>query len=87
VFRDYAKTSQVEEAVSVKLEVLTPVKKRVLDIVTPKIEFPLTPLTTVKSESVTFDLKFENEDGTKVTEHFVRRSKRRRIGHVKSQDD
>lgn len=87
MFRDYANASQVEEAVPVKLEVVTPVKKRVLDIVTPKTEFPLTPLATVKSEIVTFDLKLENEDGTKVTEHFVRRSKRRRTGHVKSQDD
>jgi hypothetical protein len=65
---------------STKIEVVTPVKRKVIEIATPKMEFPLTPPATVKSE-VTFDFKIEeNENGVKVTEHFVRRSKRRRIG-------
>jgi len=78
VFRDY----DVNETVEVKTEVVTPVKKRKMEeLTTPKVEFPLTPPATLKSESVSIDLQIEeSEERTKVIERFVRRSKRRRVG-------
>lgn len=59
---------------------MTPVKRKVEMMSTPKVEFPLTPPATVKSETVSLDIHIES-DGitTEAHEHFVRRSKRRKI--------
>jgi hypothetical protein len=60
--------------------VLTPVKRKVEVLKTPKMEFPLTPPATVKSETASLDLRIETDGITsKVEEHFVRRSKRRKV--------
>ena len=89
VFRDYDATeseksveTKVEEKV---LEIVTPVKRKIEETAST-MEFPLTPPATIKSEKVEYDLKIESDEiTTKVTEHFVRRSKRRRI--IESKDN
>jgi len=68
---------------------VTPVKRKVEMISTPKVEYPFTPPATVKNETVSLDLQMES-DGitTEVKEHFVRRSKRRKItGSVEDPED
>jgi len=76
VFRDYdvlditkSVDTKVEETI---LEINTPVKRKTE-------EYPLTPPATIKSEKSSYEIKIESDEiTTKVTEHFVRRSKRRR---------
>ena len=69
------------------MNVMTPVKRKVEeDLATPKVEFPLTPPETVKSETVSLNIPIGSDEiTTKVTEHFVGRSKRRRV--TRSNDD
>jgi hypothetical protein len=65
------------------VEVVTPVKRKMEDI-SSTFDFPLTPPSTVKSEKISHDLKIESDEiTTKVTEHFVRRSKRRKTTDTK----
>ena len=91
VFRDYDATmseksvdiTSVDEKV---LEIVTPVKRKTVatEESVSTMEFPLTPPATIKSEKIEYDLKIgSHEITTKVTEHFVRRSKRRRTGASK----
>jgi N-glycosylase/DNA lyase len=83
VFRDYdgpdsvdSVETKTEEKVT---EMVTPMKRKMEDIAST-MDFPLTPPATIKSEKISFDLEIESDQiTTKVTEHFVRRSKRRRI--------
>ena len=60
---------------------MTPVKRKFEEVLaTPKVEFPLTPPSTVKSEAVSLDSQVES-DGitTKIHDHYVRRSRRRKV--------
>jgi hypothetical protein len=79
VFRDYDAAAETG-SVSSQENIVTPVKRKVEVLTTPKVDFPLTPPATVKSETVSLDLQIET-DGitTRVQEHFVRRSKRRKV--------
>ena len=73
MFRDYdVSADSVTLSTGVK-EIVTPVKRKVNEVVTPTVDFPLTPPATVKSETISIEMTSE------VNEHFVRRSKRRRI--------
>ena len=78
VFRDYdAAVDNV--AVASQETVVTPVKRKVEDFGTTKVDFPLTPPATVKSETLSINIQIEEDEiTTKVHEHFVRRSKRRK---------
>ena len=60
---------------------MTPVKRKFEEVLaTPKVEFPLTPPATVKSETVSLDLQIESDETTtKFHEHYVRRSRRRKV--------
>jgi hypothetical protein len=51
-------------------------------MLTPAPAFPLTPPDTVKSETISLDVKIESETAIKGKEHFVRRSKRRKGGNA-----
>jgi hypothetical protein len=85
VFRDY---DQVSEGITgtvapVKIEdVVTPVKRKVEEMLTPAPAFPLTPPDIVKSETISLDVKIETETTIKGNENFVRRSKRRKGGNA-----
>jgi hypothetical protein len=86
VFKDYDATDSVasmETKIEEKMvEVVTPMKRKMEDIST--FDFPLTPPATVKSEKISHDLKIESDEiTTKVTAHFVRRSKRRKTTDTK----
>jgi hypothetical protein len=82
VFRDYdvlditkSVDTKVEETI---LEINTPVKRKTEEFAAT-MEYPLTPPATIKSEKSSYEIKIESDEiTTKVTEHFVRRSKRRR---------
>jgi hypothetical protein len=85
VFRDYDQASEgiTGTVAPVKIEnVVTPVKRKFEEMLTPAPAFPLTPPATVKSETVSFDVKIETKTTIKVKEHFVRRSKRRKRGNA-----
>ena len=57
-------------------EALTPVKRKADNFGTPWT-FPLTPPPTIKSETVSLDIKVEI---TEINEKFRRQSKRRKVG-------
>lgn len=89
MFSDYEATDSVastETKIEEKIvEVVTPVKRK-MEYMPSTLDFPLTPPATVKSEKISYDLKMESDETTtKVTEHFVRRSKRRRT--IETKDD
>jgi hypothetical protein len=82
VFKDYNATdsyesieTKVEERI---MEVVTPMKRKTEETTTA-MDFPLTPPATIKSEKISYEIKIESDEiTTNLTEHFVRRSKRRR---------
>jgi hypothetical protein len=83
VFRDYDGAEEGSERMTTpgKIEADTPVKRKFEETITSTVVFPLTPPATVKSEATSFDLRVEKDEmTTRVTEHFVRRSKRQKPG-------
>jgi hypothetical protein len=83
VFRDYDGAEEESEGKMTldKIEAVTPVKRKFEETTSSTVVFPLTPPATVKSEATSFDLRIEKDEmTTRVTEHFVRRSKRQKPG-------
>ena len=75
MFRDYGNTTETTTKGNVE-EAVTPIKRKG-DEVGAQADFSLTPPPTVKSETVSIDLKAEI---TEINEKLGRRSKRQKIG-------
>ena len=78
VFKDYDSAAEKTATIVTDAEkTTTPVKGNAVVVTTPRMELPLTPPATIRSETTSLDLQFESREI--VNDRTVARRKRRKI--------